>query len=277
MAQDCTKLENLHEAALLVIANAQLLRDWVNGNETASVTLGGRLTPSIRKLVADIDARESAAASRVIETGKKGVQQLLREGTQSLSDMITAAASEADRAERAADMAEVCSGCSGAEVCWMLEEDIPVGGTLTFPAGFFYLHGRHHLHCSVEGAFIAPCHYAETGSMSGEKCTSIIIGFALKAGERFHAWVSPLGSGSGEAMALQLAELTALVQAQQASLVALQEAVAALGGGTASAGIPLSAVGVDEAMPDAVTLTFNSFSGGAELTEDEVSFFPNNP
>lgn len=50
-------------------ADLALLHRAVHGTETETVLLGGVATPSYRKLVADVDARESAAAQKAIDAG----------------------------------------------------------------------------------------------------------------------------------------------------------------------------------------------------------------
>ena len=228
--QNCTDIARLHECALLVVANADLLRQWVNGDEQTDVTLGGKLTPSIRKLVAEIDVRESAAAQKVIDAGLEQIAQLG-------DDIEARAAAEADRAERAATLAEVCAGCTANEVWWTIDADIPAGSEITFPNGFAYIYGRHHLHCTNGGVFVSPLHYEEVGTTPGEICTAIRILYPLKAGETFHAWVSPLGYGCNAevedqmaAMAAAIAQQQAIIEAQQQVIESLQQAVEELRG-----------------------------------------------
>ena len=48
---------------------ADLLDEWLNGDESTFVMLGGKDTPSIRNLVAMIDERESQAALQAIDGG----------------------------------------------------------------------------------------------------------------------------------------------------------------------------------------------------------------
>ena len=54
---------------------ADLLDEWLNGDESTFVMLGGKDTPSIRNLVAMIDERESQAALQAIDGG---LQQIVR-------------------------------------------------------------------------------------------------------------------------------------------------------------------------------------------------------
>lgn len=50
-------------------ADADAVNAWANGDETTSVSFGGTPTPSPRKMMHDLDARESAAAQAAIAAG----------------------------------------------------------------------------------------------------------------------------------------------------------------------------------------------------------------
>lgn len=110
---NCQAFEGLQEAALLVIANAEKLRDWVNGNEEAEVLLGGVLTPAIRKLVATIDARESQAAKNVINQGVKDMTILKDMAEQQAAISQTRAEEAREAARKAQEMAEGVRGVIG--------------------------------------------------------------------------------------------------------------------------------------------------------------------
>lgn len=51
---DCSSLEGLYEAALILLTNAHKVAAWTNSDEQTDVELGGKMTPSIRKLVESI-------------------------------------------------------------------------------------------------------------------------------------------------------------------------------------------------------------------------------
>lgn len=110
MAKNCADVQNIMEAALLVVANADLLRQWVNGDEHASVTLGGVLTPSIRKLVATIDARESAAAQRVIDQGLARIELIARQSANNAAEAKEHAERACACAQQAGNFAEAAAG-----------------------------------------------------------------------------------------------------------------------------------------------------------------------
>lgn len=65
----CTDGKEIVAAAADLQKFADLLDEWLNGDETHFVMLGGKETPSIRNLVAMIDARESQAAQVAIDGG----------------------------------------------------------------------------------------------------------------------------------------------------------------------------------------------------------------
>lgn len=67
------------------------LHDFVHGSEMETVNLGGQETPTLRKMVHDIDERESGAAQEVVDEAIAKVVVLKNK-----------AAAEADRAEAAA-------------------------------------------------------------------------------------------------------------------------------------------------------------------------------
>lgn len=63
---------------LLVVAKdleryRDLLELWLNGDERTTVMLGGTAVPSIRKLVHDIDERNSQGAQAVVDEGIQGM------------------------------------------------------------------------------------------------------------------------------------------------------------------------------------------------------------
>lgn len=54
-----------------------LLDQWLNGDENTTVLLGGVQVPTIRKLVHDIDDRESQGAQTVVDNGLQGMNIIL--------------------------------------------------------------------------------------------------------------------------------------------------------------------------------------------------------
>lgn len=106
MATDCKDLESLHQSAVNLIADAGLLNTFVNGDESTTVELGGQQTPSIRKLVADIDARESAAAQTIINNGTEAINALTQQHQAELDDKVEVATTQAAKAEADANKAQ---------------------------------------------------------------------------------------------------------------------------------------------------------------------------
>ena len=88
----------------------ELLHRAVNGSETETVLLGGVATPSYRKLVADVDARESAAAKTEIAKGVAEAQRIADTAAQTVteaaSNAVGAATQQAERAKEYADAAQ---------------------------------------------------------------------------------------------------------------------------------------------------------------------------
>ena len=88
----------------------ELLHRAVHGSETETVLLGGVATPSYRKLVADVDARESAAAKTEIAKGVAEAQRIADTAAQTVteaaSDAVSAATRQAERAKEYADAAQ---------------------------------------------------------------------------------------------------------------------------------------------------------------------------
>lgn len=115
MATDCKDLESLHQSAVNLIADAGLLNIFVNGDESTTVELGGQQTPSIRKLVADIDARESAAAQTIINNGTEAINALTQQHQAELDDTVELAATQAAKAEAEASKAQAEASKAQAE------------------------------------------------------------------------------------------------------------------------------------------------------------------
>lgn len=88
----------------------ELLHRAVHGSETETVLLGGVATPSYRKLVADVDARESAAAKTEIAKGVAEAQRIADTAAQTVteaaSNAVGAATQQAERAKEYADAAQ---------------------------------------------------------------------------------------------------------------------------------------------------------------------------
>lgn len=64
-----------------------LLDLWLNGDETQSVLLGGVLVPTIRKLVHDIDERESQGAQAIVDEGIQGMY-VIKDMTEKVRDQV---------------------------------------------------------------------------------------------------------------------------------------------------------------------------------------------
>lgn len=101
--------ETLVEKIDRLSADLSLLGRAVHGTETETVILGGVATPSYRKLVADINARESAAAQDAITAGMGTVQEIADTAAQHVADAthlaVEAATEQAERAKGFADAA----------------------------------------------------------------------------------------------------------------------------------------------------------------------------
>lgn len=89
-----TKSEELQGKIEQLSTDIGLVNGFTHGTETQTVTLGGKETPSLRKLVADIDARESAAAKDVVDAAKAGITA---EGTAQVGLVNTAGNSQTTR------------------------------------------------------------------------------------------------------------------------------------------------------------------------------------
>lgn len=177
---DCAQFENLYECALIVIANAQKLRDWVNGDEQTDVELGGEMTPTIRKLVAMIDARESEAARLVIEQGLRDITAIKEEA--------------ADAAQEAADAAQEAKSIVGTGKCPIVTRQIQataqVSGTdIVTPAYYPFADG---IHVYYDGVLLSSSvHYQEKMPVApSEQSLAITTLFDVEAGAEweFHTW-----------------------------------------------------------------------------------------
>lgn len=69
MSTGCGDIANLLEAAHGLITLRSVIDKWLNGTEVEDVVLGGVATPTLRKLIATIDERESQAAQEAIDEG----------------------------------------------------------------------------------------------------------------------------------------------------------------------------------------------------------------
>ena len=112
MSDDLTlpeKIERLGE-------DANLLHAWTHGDEAATVVLGGVDTPSPRKMMHDLDARESAAAQAAIAAGVTAAGNSAAAAAQSAqiasagADVVTA---HAQSIELVAANIEAVQGASG--------------------------------------------------------------------------------------------------------------------------------------------------------------------
>ena len=82
-----TKGEELQGKVEQLSTDIGLVNVFTHGTESQTVTLGGKKTPTIRKMVADIDARESSRAQAVINTA---TAQITTEGTRQVGLVNTA-------------------------------------------------------------------------------------------------------------------------------------------------------------------------------------------
>lgn len=82
MAMDCSSIEGLLDAATAITVYRDLLDKWLHGTETEDVLLGGVLVPTLRKLVATIDERESHAAQEVVDEAVQAVVVLRNQMTE---------------------------------------------------------------------------------------------------------------------------------------------------------------------------------------------------
>lgn len=69
MNTGCGDIAKLLEAAHALVVYRDIIDKWLNGTETEDVMLGGVATPTLRKLIAGIDERESQAAQEAIDKG----------------------------------------------------------------------------------------------------------------------------------------------------------------------------------------------------------------
>ena len=73
MNTGCGDIAKLLEAAHSLVVYRDTIDKWLNGTETEDVTLGGVSVPTLRKMIATIDERESQAAQEVIDEGVSAV------------------------------------------------------------------------------------------------------------------------------------------------------------------------------------------------------------
>lgn len=73
MSTGCGDIAKLLEAAHALVVYRDTIDKWLNGTETEDVTLGGVSVPTLRKMIATIDERESQAAQEVIDEGVSAV------------------------------------------------------------------------------------------------------------------------------------------------------------------------------------------------------------
>lgn len=73
MSTGCGDIAKLLEAAHALVVYRDTIDKWLNGTETEDVTLGGVSVPTLRKMAATIDERESRAAQEVIDEGVSAV------------------------------------------------------------------------------------------------------------------------------------------------------------------------------------------------------------
>lgn len=183
---DCTQFEDLYTAALLVIANAEKLRDWVNGDEQTDIELGGKLTPTIRKLVGTIDARESAAAKEVIAKGLADIS-LLKSETQELVQQAE------DAAERAEEAAQGVKSTIGTGKCPNVSRRVQVadqasGLAIATPPYYPFAGG---IHIFYDGVLLSSnLHYKEQMPGADGTAEAVVALFDVKAGAEweFHTW-----------------------------------------------------------------------------------------
>lgn len=67
MVTACEGIEDLLAAVHEITADARIWHTFLHGTELQTVVLGGKETPTLRKLVSDIDERHSRIAEQVVE------------------------------------------------------------------------------------------------------------------------------------------------------------------------------------------------------------------
>lgn len=81
-----------HQDLLQVATDLERYRDlldlWLNGDEKTCVTLGGVCVPTIRKLVHDIDERESQGAQTIVDEGIQGMNVILQKTDDIRKDVL---------------------------------------------------------------------------------------------------------------------------------------------------------------------------------------------
>lgn len=184
---DCSQFADIYEAALLVIANADKLRAWVNGDEESDVELGGTMVPTIRKLVAIIDARESAAAKEVIAKGIKDVNALKAE----TAELVDEAKDAAQRAEEAAQGVKSIIGTGKCpNVTRLVQAQNQSSGMAVATPPYYPFAGG--IHVFYDGVLLSSgTHYQEQVPTTEDgKVSAITPLFNVLAGAQweFHTW-----------------------------------------------------------------------------------------
>ena len=176
--------QTLKERVEQLSTDIGITHDFVHGTETQTVDLGGKATPSLRKLVHDIDERESRAAQQVIDSAKGQIEAQTRESVAEVTrvgdaqvkrvtvegDRQTARAkAEADRAQweadRAGNLVLLGSSAHNLEATWVQGTDVAAGGELALPSGLAYFAGRNMVRLSYDGVALYPgAQFEEVGT-----------------------------------------------------------------------------------------------------------------
>lgn len=87
MSTGCKDIAGLMDAAYAIMVLRDTLERWLHGLPTEDVILGGVPVPTLRKLVATIDERESRAAEEAIDDGIRSVV-VLKNRVAALADAV---------------------------------------------------------------------------------------------------------------------------------------------------------------------------------------------
>lgn len=103
-----------HQDLLQVATDLEKYRDlldiWLNGDEQTSVMLGGVMVPTIRKLVHDIDERESQGAQTIVDSGIQGMNVIMYKTDDIRKEVLRLRNDIEDKINKIKDLSATVSG-----------------------------------------------------------------------------------------------------------------------------------------------------------------------
>lgn len=156
---------------------------------------------------ADTSAKSAAEAKAYAEEIKAKLDTIDDLTDEQKAKIIAETENQLERIKAAAGGALTEDGVSCNEIDWEVTEEVPAETTVTFPQGFSYIAGRHHLLLWYDGVELTKDeNFSEVGN-EDQRSYTFIPHFPLAAGSHMHAWTAALGRGDETQLYSELYDL----------------------------------------------------------------------